>query len=63
MKLIDNLTEEQAIAVAAQVVTYRAVRGAKVVRPDRAVRYNCFAVEVETYSAEETVAPATPAAR
>lgn len=62
MKRIENLTEEQAVAVVAQLVTFRAVRGAKITRdrdPNKNV-YHSFVVEVETYSAEETVVDVTP---
>lgn len=56
MKLITNLTEEEAVAVAAAVVTFRAVRGAIIERvknvPDI---YRSWRVVVETYSAEESV--------
>lgn len=55
MKTISNLTEEQAVMVAAAVVTFRAVRGAKVVRVRDADYPRLFAVEIETYSAEESV--------
>jgi hypothetical protein len=58
MKRITGLTEEQAVMVAAAVVTFRAVRAAKIVK----VILSDYAVEIETYAAEEsfvnvTVAP------
>lgn len=60
MKVIGNLTEEQATAIAAAAVQYRAVRGARIVRAKPADQkgdylYRQFAVEIDTFSAEEVV--------
>jgi hypothetical protein len=53
MKIIGNLTEEQAVQVAAQVITRRATRGARIERDTTSGSAFRFQVEVETFTAEE----------
>lgn len=58
MKSIRNLTEDQAIAIAAQIITRRAVSGVAVRRDPTALGpAGRFAVEVDTYAGEEEHTP------